>query len=144
MKLQPSIGPGEGADEDAVDATYAALEVPRTFGAAPEPIRSVLSHSKSHPRMLESASAVFFPACDARVNRRGDCPASTRLSREVRRADALDHPRFRAGNATSHVWPLGALAELLDKYARATRRSRLPTRVCRTSCLLYTSDAADE
>mmetsp|Transcript_6206 Transcript_6206/g.25132 ORF Transcript_6206/g.25132 Transcript_6206/m.25132 type:complete len:780 (+) Transcript_6206:281-2620(+) len=61
----------DGATEGPPDATYAALEGPR-FVTAPEPARqSVLSHSKSHPRMLES-------------------------------------------NATSHVWPLGALAELLD------------------------------
>ena len=34
--------------------TYAAFEQKRSFTSAPDPIRSVLQHSKSHPRMLES------------------------------------------------------------------------------------------
>lgn len=40
--------------ERASSATYAALERERTFTTAPDPFRSVLQHSKSHPRMLES------------------------------------------------------------------------------------------
>ena len=51
----------DGATEGPPDATYAALEGPR-FVTAPEPARqSVLSHSKSHPRMLESASTTGHP-----------------------------------------------------------------------------------
>lgn len=56
----------------AANSTFSALERASKIPTAPETSRSVLQHSKSHPRMLES-------------------------------------------NATSHVWPLGALAELLDK-----------------------------
>ena len=59
----------DGAMAGTPDATYAALEVPRTFSSAPEPVRtSVLSHSKSHPRMLESAFFILalFPSCSRR------------------------------------------------------------------------------
>jgi hypothetical protein len=55
----PGAGAGEGA---ASTATYAALERERTFASAPDPIRSVLQHSKSHPRMLESACFYYYPA----------------------------------------------------------------------------------
>ena len=55
-KAQHEMAGADGATEVPPDATYAALEGPR-FVTAPEPARqSVLSHSKSHPRMLESAS----------------------------------------------------------------------------------------
>lgn len=57
VKLHHAAGadaaPAESG-ERASNATYAALERERTFSTAPDPIRSVLQHSKSHPRMLES------------------------------------------------------------------------------------------
>jgi len=59
------------ADAAPPAASGGALGRKGTVASAPDPTRSVLLHSKSHPRMLKS-------------------------------------------NATSHVWPLGALAELLD------------------------------
>ena len=55
-KARHEMAGADGATEGPPDATYAALEGPR-FVTASEPARqSVLSHSKSHPRMLESAS----------------------------------------------------------------------------------------
>lgn len=43
-----------GIPDIAVNSTFSALERGSKFVAAPEPARSVLQHSKSHPRMLES------------------------------------------------------------------------------------------
>jgi hypothetical protein len=113
----------DGAAEGTPDATYAALEGPRTFTSAPEVRSSVLSHSKSHPRMLESACsilALFLPYDEL-----------VRLEHLTHRAPNPSHSI--TGNATSHVWPLGALAELLDKYVPALSldSSRSPFRGAR-------------
>lgn len=63
VKPQHEMAGADGATEGTPDATYAALEVPRTFTSAPDPVRSVLSHSKSHPRMLESACTTIRHVC---------------------------------------------------------------------------------
>ena len=120
-KAQHEMAGADGATEGPPDATYAALEGPR-FVTAPEPARqSVLSHSKSHPRMLESASTTGHPprrrflAHRTLFLPRPNDPR--RLSPSSAPLTARDAFLLPTGNATSHVWPLGALAELLDKYA---------------------------
>lgn len=65
VKLQAKVAdpaPAAASGGGAPNATYAALERERTFASAPDPIRSVLQHSKSHPRMLESACASPSPS----------------------------------------------------------------------------------
>ena len=42
-------------DQTAMSETKSKMTSPLRFTSAPEPIRSVLQHSKSHTRMLESA-----------------------------------------------------------------------------------------
>ena len=126
MKLQATGVDAASAEGGGVasDAAFAALERERTYEAEPDTVRSVLEHSKSHPRMLESA----FPAPQLRlVPSRAEnrfaillsyffaAPSDVgfaRLSTNTLHSLSPAHP---PGNATSHVWPLGALAELLDK-----------------------------
>jgi hypothetical protein len=120
-KAQHEMAGADGATEGPPDATYAALEGPR-FVTAPEPARqSVLSHSKSHPRMLESASTTGHrPARRFLAHRTLFLPRPNdprRFSPSSAPLTARDAFLLPTGNATSHVWPLGALAELLDKYA---------------------------
>jgi hypothetical protein len=73
---QPGGDAPTAPKEDAAFGAFAALERERTFASANDPIRSVLQHSKSHPRMLESAcQAAFVVFLRARPNARA--PAAT-------------------------------------------------------------------
>ena len=110
---------GAEATAERADAGVGAVGV--TFdvalGGVFEP-KDRMEHSKAHPRMLKSARET-----------RGDDAISDSISnreereRERETDDARSVPR--AGNATSHVWALGALAELIDKCVGRFRRRLL-------------------
>ena len=92
MKLgQPGGDAPTAPKEDAAFGAFAALERERTFASANDPIRSVLQHSKSHPRMLESAcQAAFVVFLRARPNARA--PAATSRGAAQQELEASEVP----------------------------------------------------
>jgi hypothetical protein len=76
---QPGGDAPTAPKEDAAFGAFAALERERTFASANDPIRSVLQHSKSHPRMLESACQAAFVCFFSRA------PERARAGRDLAR-----------------------------------------------------------
>ena len=63
-RLKPTIdeAPSASGGPSTTSTQFAVVEERRAYSAAPDPIRRVLEHSKSHPRMLKSAHLPRFSA----------------------------------------------------------------------------------
>ena len=64
QRLKPTIdeAPSASGGPSTTSTQFAVVEERRAYSAAPDPIRRVLEHSKSHPRMLKSAHLPRFSA----------------------------------------------------------------------------------
>ena len=81
---------GYDTPNDALVATYDALERTTQLAAAPEFNRAVLQHSKSHPRMLESKTRPDSPLLRSITSGKMDLESRTTINQSTYARNCAD------------------------------------------------------